>query len=78
LHPFPLPAHLSIDAEYIDINIHELYATGGNLVITTSAPVAVARKARRTGLWILSGRVAPVFIGAGRESGRVDQQRSKP
>jgi hypothetical protein len=73
-----MPAHLSIDSKYIDINIHEPYDTGGNLVITTSAPAIAARKGRRIGLWILSGRVAPVFIGAGGESGSVDQQRSKP
>jgi hypothetical protein len=73
-----MPAHLSIDTEYIDINIHELSDTGGNLVITTSAPAAVARKGRRIGLRILSGLVALVFIGAGGESRSVDQERSKP
>jgi hypothetical protein len=60
-----MPAHLSIDAKYIDINIHELYDPGGNLMITTSAPAAVSRKGRPIGLWILSGLVAAVFIGAG-------------
>ena len=34
-------------------------------MITTSAPATMARKGRRIGLWILSGLVALVFIGAG-------------
>ena len=74
-----MPAHLSIDAKYIDINIHELYDPGGNLMITTSAPAAVSRKGRPIGLWILSGLVAAVFIGAGgaKSAGAVVMRRSK-